>query len=164
MARASEKCRRNLGLVDRNFANVSFDLRPVSVSPSWKAPIVSTTAQSIARMAKPNRHSLISFFSSREIQSSSVWSCHSIFPMRCNGVRRAAEACRPVCSVAPEASARTAETLLCHRILRGNGVHLSATVFHDYIEPKILPDKPITYIPPGLSYLAVVRETELVEI
>jgi hypothetical protein len=43
-------------------------------------------------------------------------------------------------------------------------VHLSAIVFNDYIEPKILPDKPITYIPAGLSDLAVVGETELVEI
>ena len=67
-------------------------------------------------------------------------------------------------SVAREASARTAETLLCHRMLRGNGVHLSAIVFNDYIEPKLLPNKPITYIPLGLSDLAVVGETEIVEI
>jgi hypothetical protein len=67
-------------------------------------------------------------------------------------------------SVAREATARTAETLLCHRMLRGNGVHLSAIVFNDYIEPRLLPDKPITYIPLGLSDLAVVGETELVEI
>lgn len=67
-------------------------------------------------------------------------------------------------SVAREASARTAETLSCHRMLRGNGVHLSAIVFNDYIEPDRLPDKPITYVPLGLSDLATVKETELVEI
>ncbi len=67
-------------------------------------------------------------------------------------------------SVAREASARTAETLLCHRMLRGNGVHLSAIVFNDYIEPERLPDKPLTYVPLGLSDLASVGDTELVEI
>jgi hypothetical protein len=67
-------------------------------------------------------------------------------------------------SVAREASARTAETLLCHRMLRGNGVHLSAIVFNDYIEPKRLPDKPITYVPLGLSDLAAVKDTKVLEI
>jgi hypothetical protein len=67
-------------------------------------------------------------------------------------------------SVAREASSRTAETLLCHSMLRGNGVHLSAIVFNDYIEPERLPNKPITYIPLGLSDLAAVRSTECVEI
>jgi len=42
-------------------------------------------------------------------------------------------------------------------MLRGNGVvHLSAIVFNDYIEPERLPDKPITYVPLGLSDLAAV--------
>ena len=67
-------------------------------------------------------------------------------------------------SVAREASARTAETLLCHRMLRGNGVHLSAVLFNDYIEPDRLPNKPITYVPLGLSDLASVRQTTNVQI
>jgi hypothetical protein len=67
-------------------------------------------------------------------------------------------------SVARESSARTAETLLCHRMLRGNGVHLSAVIFNDYIEPERLPDKPITYIPLGLSDLAAAKDTESLEI
>jgi hypothetical protein len=67
-------------------------------------------------------------------------------------------------SVAREASARTAETLLCHRILRGNGVHLSAVLFNDYIEPERLPNKPITYVPLGLSDLASVKQTTNVQI
>jgi len=61
-------------------------------------------------------------------------------------------------SVAREAVNRTAETLLCHRMLRGSGVHLSAVVFNDYIEPHRLPNKPIAYIPLGLSDLAVTHE------
>jgi|SRR5579859_117753 len=67
-------------------------------------------------------------------------------------------------SVARESSARTAETLLCHRMLRGNGVHLTAVIFNDYIEPKRLPDKPITYIPLGLSDLAAAKDIESLEI
>ena len=67
-------------------------------------------------------------------------------------------------SVAREASARTAETLECHRMFRGEGVYLSAIVFNDYIEPERLPDKPIKYIPLGLSDLALVTEPEIVEI
>lgn len=67
-------------------------------------------------------------------------------------------------SVAREGSARTAETLLCHRMLRGSGVHLSAVVFNDYIEPERLPDKPITYVPLGLSDLGAAKDTELVDI
>jgi hypothetical protein len=67
-------------------------------------------------------------------------------------------------SVAREASARTEETLLCHTMLRGNAVHLSAIVFNDYIEPDRLPNKPITYVPLGLSDLAGTKKTDLVEI
>jgi hypothetical protein len=67
-------------------------------------------------------------------------------------------------AVAREASARTAETLLCHSMLRGNGVHLSAIVFNDYIEPERLPNKPITYIPLGLSDLASAKASEISEI
>jgi hypothetical protein len=67
-------------------------------------------------------------------------------------------------SVAREASSRTAETLLCHSMLRGNGVHLSAIVFNDYIEPARLPNKPITYVPLGLSDLAATKDTETSEI
>lgn len=57
-------------------------------------------------------------------------------------------------STAREASTRAAETLLCHRMLRGAFAHLSAIVFNDYIDAASLPDKPITYIPLGLSDLA----------
>lgn len=67
-------------------------------------------------------------------------------------------------TVAREASSRTAETLLCHSMLRGNGVHLTAIVFNDYIEPDRLPNKPITYVPLGLSDLAIVKDTEINEI
>ena len=66
--------------------------------------------------------------------------------------------------VAREAVSRTAETLKCHRRFRGEGVYLSAVVFNDYIEPGLLPDKPIKYIPLGLSDLAPVKETEVVDI
>lgn len=67
-------------------------------------------------------------------------------------------------SVAREASARTEETLLCHTMLRGSAVHLSAIIFNDYIEPERLPNKPITYVPLGLSDLAGTKKTTLVEI
>ena len=67
-------------------------------------------------------------------------------------------------TVAREASARTAETLLCHRMLRGNGVHLTAVLFNDYIEPERLPNKPITYVPLGLSDLAATKQTVNVQI
>jgi len=67
-------------------------------------------------------------------------------------------------AVAREASGRTAETLLCHSMLRGNGVHLSAIVFNDYIEPERLPNKPITYVPLGLSDLATAKTTDISEI
>lgn len=67
-------------------------------------------------------------------------------------------------SVAREASARTAETLLCHRMLRGGGVHLTAIVFNDYIEPDRLPNKPLTYVPLGLSDLAGVKDTQVVSL
>jgi len=67
-------------------------------------------------------------------------------------------------SLAREASARTAETLECHRMLRGEGGYLSAIVFNDYIDPTRLPDKPIKYIPLGLSDLAIAKEPEIVEI
>lgn len=67
-------------------------------------------------------------------------------------------------SVAREASSRTGETLLCHAMLRGNGVHLSAILFNDYIEPDRLPNKPITYIPLGLSDLAATKATEIVQL
>ena len=48
-------------------------------------------------------------------------------------------------------------------MLRGNGVHLSAIVFNDYIEPERLPDKPITYVPLGLSDLAAVGDIEIIQ-
>lgn len=67
-------------------------------------------------------------------------------------------------SIAPESSSRTSETLECHRMFRGDGVYLNAIVFNDYIEPERLPDKPIKYIPLGLSDLAAVKGTEIVEI
>jgi hypothetical protein len=67
-------------------------------------------------------------------------------------------------TVAREASSRTAETLLCHSMLRGNGVHLTAIVFNDYIEQDRLPNKPITYVPLGLSDLAIIKDTEISEI
>jgi hypothetical protein len=49
-------------------------------------------------------------------------------------------------------------------MLRGNGVHLSAIMFNDYIEAERLPDKPITYVPLGLSDLATAKITEISEI
>lgn len=67
-------------------------------------------------------------------------------------------------SVARESTARTSETLSCHRMLRGSSVQLSAILFNDYIEPEKLPNKPIAYIPLGLSDLAATGETEVVEI
>ncbi|MFZ0774479.1 MAG: hypothetical protein WCA49_13625 [Candidatus Sulfotelmatobacter sp.] len=67
-------------------------------------------------------------------------------------------------TVAREASARTSETLECHRMLRGEGGYLSAILFNDYIEPERLLDKPIKYIPLGLSDLAESSGTEIVEI
>jgi len=66
--------------------------------------------------------------------------------------------------VAREAANRTGETLQCHGRFRGEGVYLSAVVFNDYIEPELFPDKPIKYIPLGLSDLAPVKDTEIVEI
>jgi hypothetical protein len=41
---------------------------------------------------------------------------------------------------------------------------MSAIVFNDYIVPEILPNKPITYIPLGLSDLASIKETQVFEI
>jgi len=66
--------------------------------------------------------------------------------------------------VAREAISRTSETLECHRRFRGEGVYLSAVVFNDYIETSMFLEKPIKYIPLGLSDLAPVKETQIVEI
>lgn len=67
-------------------------------------------------------------------------------------------------TVAREAAARSAETLECHLMLRGEGGYLSAILFNDYIEPRLLADKPIKYVPLGLSDLAPVKEVEIVSI